>query len=211
MTAGSRTTPIGPVLAIAGGVLLAIGSFLTWVTVDVRAQGVSDSGTGIDVDDGWITLAAGIVLVAAGALNLRSPRRALAVLMVLVGVLGLALGVWEIVTVEDRALDAFAEELAPQFGISAGEFRALLDVAVEQGEVDISGGIGLYLVLAGSVVGIAGGAIQLSGGRAPVGAMPGAAPAPLMTTTPTAPMRNDPPPPASTPTPTARPPDDPSV
>jgi hypothetical protein len=210
MTAETRTTPIGPVLAIVGGVLLAIGSFLTWVTVDVRAQDVSDSGTGIDVDDGWITLVLGVVLVVAGVINLRSSRRALAVVAIVLGVLGLALGVWEIVTVEERALDAFAEELAPQFGISTGEFRALLDVAVEQGEVDISGGIGLYLVLAGSVLGVVGGALQLSSTRSTASAVFGTESVSSMTT-PTSPARDDFPPPASAPAPTSRPPDDPSV
>ena len=47
-------------LTMAGGALLAIGSFLAWGS----AFGISV--TGIDGGDGWYTLIAGVVLAAVG-------------------------------------------------------------------------------------------------------------------------------------------------
>ncbi|HLA68049.1 MAG TPA: hypothetical protein VJP05_11250 [Acidimicrobiia bacterium] len=59
-------------LTIVGGLLMAVGSFLTWVAVTgdiadlITAQGEQASTTGIAGGDGWFSLVIGVVLVAVG-------------------------------------------------------------------------------------------------------------------------------------------------
>lgn len=143
--------PIGSVLAIVGGALLVVGSFLVWVSLS--GGGFSESTTGVDGSDGWITFVAGLVAIAAGFLAIRSGRRALAVLAILAGLAGGGLGLYDALTVRD----SIAEELAPQLGVSVEEARAGVDLLVDSGQLDISMGIGLYLVLAGGALAFIGG------------------------------------------------------
>jgi hypothetical protein len=122
--AGSRRTPIGPVLAIVGGALLVVGSFLAWA--EVSGGGVAVSAKGIDGSDGWVTVIAGAVALAVGIAAMRGPRRALAILALLAGLAGGGLGVYDALTAQDSVLDAAAEEIAPQFGATPDEVRVLL-------------------------------------------------------------------------------------
>jgi hypothetical protein len=159
--------PIGPVLALIGGALLAIGSFLAWA--EVSGGGVSTSAAGIDGSDGWITLIAGLVAIAAGVAALRAGRRLLAILAIVAGLVGGGVGLYDALTAEDSVLDAAAEEIAPQFGASAEEVRVLLDEAIDAGQLGISLSIGLYMVIGGGVLAIVGGVLQLGsrGAQAP--------------------------------------------
>lgn len=151
--------PIGSILAIVGGALLAIGSFLAWA--EVTGGGTSVTAKGIDGSDGWITLAAGLVAIVAGVAAIRASRRALAFVMILAGLIGGGLGLYDAVTAEDSVLDSAAEEIAPQFGVSAEEVRTLLDRAIDSGELGISLSIGLYLVIAGGLLALVGGMVSL--------------------------------------------------
>ena len=169
--AASRRTPIGPILAIVGGALLAVGSFLSWA--EVSGGGVSVSAKGIDGSDGWITLGAGVLAIVVGIAGMaRGGRRALAVLAIIAGLVGGGLGVYDAMTAEDSVLDAAAEEIAPQLGATAEEVRGLLDDAIDSGQLDISIAFGLYIVIAGGVIALVGGAIQMAGGGASAPAMP---------------------------------------
>lgn len=171
-SSGNRAMPIGPVLALIGGALLAIGSFLAWA--EVSGGGVSTSAAGIDGTDGWITLIAGLVAIAVSLVALRAGRRMLAVLAIVAGLVGGGVGVYDALTAEDSVLDAAAEEIAPQFGASAEEVRVLLDEAIDAGQLSISISIGLYMVIAGGVLAIVGGVLQLRGATAPAAAGAGA-------------------------------------
>jgi hypothetical protein len=169
--AESRRTPIGPVLAVVGGALLVVGSFLAWAKVS--GGGVSVSAKGIDGSDGWVTVIAGAVALAVGIAAMRGPRRALAILAILAGLAGGGLGVYDALTAKDSVLDAAAEEIAPGFGATPEEVRGLLDDAIDAGQLEISLSIGLYIVIAGGALALVGGALQLGGGsQAP--SMPGA-------------------------------------
>ncbi len=163
---GSRGMPIGAVLAIVGGALLAVGSFLEWAKV---SGGGVDSVTakGVDGSDGYVTLIAGVVAIAAGVISLRAGKRALAVLAILAGLIGGGLGVYDALTAKDSVLDSAAEEIAPSFGATPEEVRGLLDDAVDAGQLDITLGIGLYIVIGGGVLALIGGALLLGRGGAP--------------------------------------------
>jgi hypothetical protein len=157
----TRTTPVGALLAIAGGALLAIGSFLAWA--EVSGGGTSVSAKGIDGTDGYLTLGAGIVALLAGIVLLRQPKRALAVLAIAAGLIGGGVAVYDALTAKDSVLDSAAEELAPTIGASAEEVRVLLDEAIDAGQLNISLAMGIYVVIAGGVLALVGGILAVRG------------------------------------------------
>lgn len=194
-----RSAPLAAILAIAGGALLAIGSFLAWA--EVSGSGTSVTASGTDGSDGWITLVAGLIVLAVGATLLRGGgKRGLAVLAIVAALIGGGVGVYDALTAKDRVLDDAAEELAGDFGGTAEEVRALLDQAIDAGQIGISLSIGLYLVIAGGALGVVGGVMGMRGG-ASAPTMPDVAPAPSTSPTwapsaPATPMM-DPPAPAA--------------
>ena len=185
-----RSTPLAAILAIAGGALLAIGSFLAWA--EVSGGGTSVTATGTDGTDGWITFVAGLIVLVVGVTFLRGGgKRALAILAIVAALVGGGVGLYDALTAKDRVLNDAAEELAGQFGGTTEEVRALLDQAIDAGELGISLAIGLYLVIAGGALGIVGGFMGMKSSTAapamPVmGSMPGAS-APPMTPPPSMP------------------------
>jgi len=204
----SRSMPIGAVLAIVGGALLAIGSFLSWASVS--GAGTEVSATGMDGSDGVVTLIAGVVALGCGLAAMKAGRRVLAVLTILAGLAGAGLGLYDALTAKDSVLDAASEEVATQVGATTEEVRALLDAAIDSGDLSISIGFGLYIVIGGGVLALVGGAMQMSGKgasatapAAPAGFATSAAAPPSMTSMP----GEVAPPPAAPPAP---PPDAPS-
>lgn len=158
-TADRGGAPVAAMLAIAGGALLAIGSFLTWA--EVSGGGTSETATGMDGSDGWVTLVAGATVFIVGlAFAAGRGRRGIAVLAIVAALVGGGLGLYDALTARDRVLDDVAETLAGQLGATAEEVRALLDAAVDAGELGISLGIGLLLVILGGGLGLAGGAMR---------------------------------------------------
>jgi len=179
-TESVTSTPVAGILGLAGGALMALGSFLAWA--EVSGGGTSVTAKGVDGSDGYITLVAGLVAVVAGVVIARGTRRVLAVLMILAGIVGGGIGLYDALTAKDNVLDAAAEELAPTFGASAQEVRTALDQAIDAGQLSVSISIGLYVVIGGGVLALAGGILGLRGSGEP--AVPGqtAAPATPATT-----------------------------
>lgn len=195
-------TSVAGILGIVGGALLALGSFLTWA--EVTGGGTSVTAKGVDGSDGYITLVAGLVAVVAGTMMARGARRVLAVLVILAGIVGGGIGLYDALTAKDSVLDAAAEELAPAFGASAERVRAALDQAIDAGQLSVSISIGLYVVIAGGVVALVGGILGLRDVGEHAAPGPTTAPAPPAITSggpdaPPAPM----PPPDSQPGPGA--------
>ena len=189
-TGTTARTPVGAIVAIAGGALLGVGSFLAWA--EVSGGGTSVTANGVDGSDGYITLGAGIVAVVVGVLLLRQARRALAILAILAGLVGGGVAVYDALTAKDSVLDSAAEELAPTIGASAEEVRELLDEAIDAGQLGISLAIGIYVVIAGGALALVGGILSLrtSGeGRdeEKVGMVGSAAPGPSVATEPSTP------------------------
>jgi hypothetical protein len=123
----------------------------------------------------------------------------LAVAMILAGIVGGGIGLYDALTAKDNVLDAAAEELAPTFGVSAQQVRTVLDQAIDAGQLSVSISIGLYVVIGGGVVALAGGILGLLGSGEP--AVPGqaAAPATPATTIAGSDVPPDPMPPATPP------------
>ena len=184
--------PTAGIVAIVGGALLALASFLPWA--EVSGQGASVTAKGIDGSDGYLTLGAGVVAVLIGVvLLMRGSRRILAIITILVGIVGGGLALYDALTAKDSVLDAAAEELAPSFGVSTDQVRAALDQAVDAGQIGVSVSFGLYLAVAGGIVVIVGGILGLRGAVAEAAA-PEAAPEPDLSdeTPPWVPSRTEP-------------------
>jgi hypothetical protein len=213
---GSRSTPIGAILAIVGGALLAIGSFLTWATVS--GAGTEVSAKGVDGSDGYVTLVAGLVALVCGLAAMKAGRRVLAVLTILAGIVGAGLGIYDALTAKDSVLDAAAEEVAIQVGATPEDVRALLDQAIDAGQLGISISLGLYIVIGGGALALVGG-VMLLGARGagagepamPAGFAAAGAAQPAASPPVAGSMTDEPPPAAPTPPPPAAPPMPPSA
>lgn len=175
---GSTASPATPVvgwLALVGGVLAAVGSFLAWASVSAAGQGVSAKGT--DGSDGYITLVAGLILIAYGVArvtgNAMGTKKAMAVLAIVAGLVAGGVAVYDAATAKDRVLDEAASQVASTAGVSESEARAFLDQAVDSGQVGISLSFGIFVVIAGGVLGLVGGVMGLRSSGQPTPEMPG--------------------------------------
>lgn len=179
-------TPVAGILGIVGGALMVLGSFLAWA--EVSGGGTSVTAKGVDGSDGYVTLVAGLVAVVAGIVTVvagivtaTGTKRVLAVVVIIAGVVGGGIGLYDALTAKDSVLDAAAEELATNFGASAQQVRTVLDRAIDAGQLSVSISVGLYIVIAGGVVALAGGILGLRGSGEP--AVPGQNPAPVTPST----------------------------
>jgi Tryptophan-associated transmembrane protein (Trp_oprn_chp) len=160
-------TPAAGILGVVGGALLALGSFLTWA--EVSGGGTTVTAKGVDGSDGYITLVAGLVAVVAGIMMARGSRRVLAVLVIIAGIVGGGIGLYDALTAKNSVLDAAAEELAPTLGASAQQVRTVLDQAIDAGQLSVSISIGLFIVIGGGVVALVGGILGLRDAGQPAG------------------------------------------
>ena len=197
----SRGAPTVALFAIVGGLLSAVGSFLAWASVSAAGQGVSAKGT--DGTDGYITLVAGIILILYGVARLTGSamgtKKAMAVIAIVAG----GVAVYDAVTAKERVLDEASSQVASSAGVTKDQARTLLDQAVSSGQVAISLSFGIFVVMAGGVLGFIGGVMGLRSPAEPAPGMPemsamgASAPAPM---SPSAPMS-----PPTTPAPMSQP------
>ena len=169
----SRPTPLrllGFLFTAVGGLLIAWGAVSDWATVVFQGRSFADSATkGVDTVEGKVALAIGVVLLVAIVLLrlVRSTggRRAIA-LVVCVGALGaIGIAAVDIVQADQRFTDVAVDRLAREDVAANG---GALDAAREQiqrfvdqaASIDI--GVGLWLVLAGGIVGLVGGGLDLA-------------------------------------------------
>jgi hypothetical protein len=168
-------TPVGSILLAIGGVVLAVGSILTWAKASIdlsalaKALGVdpsllSGAGTetsrsfaGTSIIDGKIVLACGIVaiVVAVAATMRRELWKTLGILAIVAGLVGGGLALWDISTKEDVVSDA-KDAAAPSLAAVGIDASVLDDV------FDVSLGIGIFLSVAGGIVVLVGGLFLIS-------------------------------------------------
>ncbi|MEW6059299.1 MAG: hypothetical protein AB1551_04030 [Actinomycetota bacterium] len=146
-----------------GGLLLGLGSLMSWATVEPF-----DTPTrGTDLCEGWIALAAGTaILVGTIVMRLLATlraRRIAAALILTLGLLAAALAALDITRARSRFTDSgqrdrLAKELAAQLHEPYADVRAELEaVFAERFQVSLEPGI--FLVLAGGVLGALGGVL----------------------------------------------------
>jgi hypothetical protein len=175
----------GFVCTALGGLLIALGSLLTWATSSLgpKIQGVDTKG--IDTPEGKVVLAIGVaILLAIVALRMSTSagvRRAIAIAVIVGSLVAAGLTAWDIAAKDDRlGLPAASNEAA----IIARQTHLPEDVLREQLEkfAFVSLKPGIYLPLAGAVLGVVGGALGLAwagreGARSSAGDEDGVAPA----------------------------------
>lgn len=214
----SRGAPMVALFAIVGGLLSAVGSFLAWASVSAAGQGVSAKGT--DGSDGYITLVAGIILILYGVSRLTGSamgtKKAMAVVAIVAGLVAGGVAVYDAATAKERVLDEASSQVASSAGVTKEQARTLLDQAVSSGQVAISLSFGIFVVMAGGVLGVIGGVMGLRSPAEPAPGMPemsamnamnDSAPAPISPPTSPAPMI----PPASSAPPTPDVPSEPDT
>jgi hypothetical protein len=179
---------VAAAIMVVGGVAMALGAVLTFAKLDVGQLPIdARSIGGLDTPDGKLFLGVGIALVVLGGLmwiaTSAALRRVAAVLAILGSAFMLYAAIIDITGIEDESLDAIAEAgAATTPGVSVEQVRA----ALEQFNVSIDPGIGLYIVLGGAALGVIGGVLGLLAKR-PEPMLPAAPPPPGPPPPPTGP------------------------
>jgi hypothetical protein len=174
---------MGAMLAVAGGVLLAIGSVLTWAKASIdldafaKALGVDPAQlqgavgaetskvvSGTSTSDGKLALAAGLVAVILGviAYSKRDRWKTLGGVTMVAGLVGGGIALYDITKKDDviaEAKDAVGPTLA-----SIGLDSSILDNIFK-----VSLGIGIWVCVIGGIVALLGGFMMMMN-RSSVGA-----------------------------------------
>jgi hypothetical protein len=155
----------GFVCTALGGLLIALGSLLTWATAALGPKIPGVDTKGVDTPEGKVVLALGVaILLAIVALRLStSPnvRRAIAVGVIVASLAAGALTLWDLIAKEHRlGLPAASKEaalIAGQTDLPENVLRAKLERLTF-----VSLKPGIYLPLAGAALGVLGGALGLA-------------------------------------------------
>lgn len=195
-----RRSLVPLIFGIVASGLLAIGSFLPWVVASIdqarwtanlaQALGVDPSmlggsagelpaytmsGVSDGTADGMFTLVAGLVVaVCAVVAYLRTGRgRITSVLMLLAGLVGASVALYDIGTISDAEDEAIANATASlqALGLTGS---GLLD-----GVINISAGIGIYVCALGGVLAVVAGVLTLLRRTEPVTPIAGVITPPL--------------------------------
>jgi hypothetical protein len=159
-------------MAVAGGLLVVIGSFLSWA--NASAGQFTVSATGIDGWEGKATIFGGILLLIGGIAAFRKggadPLKRPGLLG---GIVATGVGTYTAVTAKDQVIDGAASEIAKTLGIGLEQARAAVNQAVDSGALKIGLDIGLFMVIAGGVIGIVAGLLAMSTKTPPMPAAAG--------------------------------------
>lgn len=158
---------LGGFLAVVlGGVLIGLGSLTDWATVSPF-----DTPTrGVDIWEGILTLAIGVaVLVGMIVMRLlatQPARRAVAIAILVLGLVVTALAAAVALNADRRFTapdqrDRIAMEEAARLGLPFDQVRDQIEVAFDlQFQASLKAGV--YLVIAGGLLGALGGALSLA-------------------------------------------------
>jgi hypothetical protein len=172
-TAGTKPSPLPQIVGGIGALLLIVGSFMTWVTVSLNIDKfaqllgidpglISGSGVGTTTTvsgtegDGKITLVLGFVALVGVVLLVAvvTARKAGGALLIVGGLAGALLCLWEVTTKNRQIDDALNQSgnLLAQLGVTADAFKEVFSVAW---------GIGLWTCLVGGILAAVGGVLAL--------------------------------------------------
>jgi tryptophan-associated transmembrane protein len=161
----SRARAVGAVVALAGGALAVIATYLTWIHsqgVSVATVSVPGDVTGLDTSLGWLSLAAGGVAVALSLIALLIRRRAGRVLGVLTILAGLVVVVVAglFLNDPDQAFIDFAVSRAQDAGIATEGVDASLRQLMEVSGLTVDVELGAWIAAGGAALVVIGGGLM---------------------------------------------------
>jgi len=175
VNASGRLVGLG--LAAVGGLTIAIGALLPWIRSSLEGfpDGLSPTYLGIDLPDGIVAIAAGILvlasLVATRVASSTSARRLAAGLVIAGAVVAIVAAGTALVTAAGRFEPATVDDVIASLEASGSaatpEQRAQVEDLVETRVA-----LGLFAVLAGGALGVIGGLLLLSGTKGETGSEP---------------------------------------
>ena len=163
-------SPVAAVLAILGGLLVILGSTLTWFSVTADASALNGGSVTVSVKgmdgDGMITLIAGIVLVILGGVMYAMRGRnmtAISIIALLGGVVAALVAIYDITTAKSTGTDSVANAIAsqPHGPLTVDQIRQVLSLI----SINVSVEIGVILVAVAGIVGAVGGALGIHASR----------------------------------------------
>ncbi|MDT0268182.1 hypothetical protein RM844_18015 [Streptomyces sp. DSM 44915] len=131
------------IAGIVGGALAALGSMLAWVSGEIEGTSGSEAGT---VGDGLWTLLLGLAVAALFGAGMVTKKVVLSAAAAAPGLIILIIGILNFADLE-RIMYAAGED--------EGASREMLEMLIP--EMDLSPGIGLFMVLLGALAAIAAG------------------------------------------------------
>jgi hypothetical protein len=165
-------------VTMAGGVVMILGTVLPFQRIATNIPGVpAESFSALDLSEGPLYLGLGgtvaafglVILLGRGALP-----RALGALAILGGAIALVAGVIDVMGTGEEGLRILADAVAHSTRrVSAEQVLTIL----RQRDVSVTPGIGLFVILAGSLVAVMGG-VWAAVTRTPVAVAPPAPPPP---------------------------------
>jgi hypothetical protein len=165
-------------VTMAAGVVMVLGTLLPFQRVSANIPDVpSESFSALDLSDGPLYLALGGVIAAFGLVILLVGRgalpRVLGGLAAVAGAVALVAGIIDLMGTGEEGLQVIADAVAGRTpGVDSGQVLQFL----RERDVSVTAGIGLFVILAGSLVALTGGVWAALTRRATVVVPPALAP-----------------------------------
>lgn len=158
---------VAPGIAVVGGILAVIGSFLSWAKASVPQGGLSVSAQGVDGWEGKATIVGGVILLVGGISAMTGQagaRRRLRASALIGGAIAAGVGIYTATTAKDQVIDGAASEIAKQLSISVEAAKAAVHQAIDQGALKIGLELGMFVVIGAGVIGIVAALAAMMGG-----------------------------------------------
>jgi len=145
-------------VTMAGGILMILGTLLPFLSVSAGASGLpTESVSGLDTPDGKLFLGVGVAIAVFGLVILLTRGaipKIMGVLAVLAGGFMLVAGIIDLTGLGEEGLRSLADTAAEETpGVTSDQILQIL----RQVGVSVNAGIGLYVVLVGSLISLIGG------------------------------------------------------
>jgi hypothetical protein len=151
-------TRLAPLAMAVGGALAVASYLLNWATLSF--PGPSNTETVVHIGHRNVALFFGILLLARGVMTLRLGRsagRAWGGFAIVTGAILAGYAVYDLLTLRSVAVDVLVSNTVDQLGMTVAEVRALVDAQIAQGLLRVAFLPGIFLALAGGLLGIMGG------------------------------------------------------
>jgi hypothetical protein len=169
--------PSAPLAMAVGGALAVASYLLNWATFTF--PGPSDTEMVVHIGHRNVALFFGILLLARGVMTWRlglSAGRAWGGFAVVTGAILAGYAVYDLLTLRSVAVDVLVSNTVEQLRIPVAEVRAIVDAQIAQGVLGVTFLPGIFLALAGGLLGIVGGVLTLRASRESIGSGSSAAP-----------------------------------